>query len=99
MVSIDYEGDINRIITIIKSNTTIWNPSSPTGKLRSVQFGEDSYKVHDNAMPYCLVTTPDKPFFTKDSFGIGDGSTDPQHSVQYHDVIPKNDQTHVLKLV
>ena len=46
-------------------------------------FGEDSAKIHDQSHPYALVTTPDRPFQTKDTFGVGDGSSDPQHTVQY----------------
>jgi len=84
LTSIDYEGDINRIIAILKNDSGLFPAVTiGDGKLRDVIFGEDSHKIHDGSFPYCLVTTPDRPFFTKDSLGIGDGSSDPQHSVQY----------------
>jgi len=84
LTSIDYEGDINRIIAILKNDSGLFPAASVgDGKLRNILFGEDSHKIHDGSFPYCLVTTPDRPFQTKDSFGIGDGSTDPQHTVQY----------------
>jgi len=81
--SIDYESDINRIIEILKDDTSIFTTPVTAGKLREIYFGSDSYEKHDHAMPYALVTTTNTPFLTKDSFGIGDGSTDPQITVQY----------------
>ena len=85
MTSIDYKCDINRIILILKHAANGLYPavSVGDGKLRDVLFGEDSKKIHDGNFPYCLVTTTDRPFQTRDSFGIGDGSSDPQHTVQY----------------
>lgn len=83
MASPDYKGDIERIIAILKNNTAIFDTANPDGKLNEIYFGEDNHQVHDSNPPYALVTTPQRPFLTKDSFGIGEGSTDPQISVQY----------------
>ena len=84
MVSVDYEDVINRIIVILKNDSRLFPAVSiGDGKLREIYFGEDSAKIHDQSYPYVLVTTPDRPFQTKDIFGIGDGSSDPQHTVQY----------------
>lgn len=83
MATIDYDSIINRIIAVIKSNSAIWDTGNPTGKLRSVQYGEDSYKIHDKPTAYALVTTPDRPFITGDRFGIGESSTDPQHTLHF----------------
>ena len=85
MTSIDYEGDIDRITAILKhaANGLYPSVSAGDGLLRNVLFGEDSKKIHDGTFPYALVTTPDRPFFTKDSLGVGENSSDPQHSVQY----------------
>jgi len=69
--SIDYESDINRIIEILKDDTSIFTTPVTAGKLREIYFGSDSYEKHDHAMPYTLVTTTNTPFLTKDSFGIG----------------------------
>lgn len=83
MASPDYAGDINRIIEILKADDIIFDKDNPDGKLREIYFGEDSYEKHDQAMPYALVTTTNSPFLTNDQFGIGDGSSDPQITVQY----------------
>jgi len=83
LVSIDYESDINRIIEILKDDTSIFTTPVTAGKLREIYFGSDSYEKHDHVMPYALVTTTNTSFLTKDSFGIGDESTDPQITVQY----------------
>jgi len=85
LTSPDYKEDIDRIIKILKHTANGLFPavSIGDGKLRKILFGEDSYKVNDDSFPYALVTTPTRPFATQDRFGIGDGSTDPQISVQY----------------
>jgi len=85
LTSPDYKSDIDRIIEILKhaANGLYPSVSAGDGKLRQIYFGSDSYEKHDHAMPYALVTTTNTSFLTKDSFGIGDGSTDPQITVQY----------------
>jgi len=83
MTSPDYKGDIERIIVILKDDATIFDSGATAGKLREIYFGEDPYVKHDQPMPYALVTTTNTPLLTKDEFGIGEGSTDPQISVQY----------------
>ena len=83
MASPDYSGDINRIIAILKADTAIYTSPVISGKLREIYFGEDSHQKHDRAMPYATVTTSQRPFLTEDKFGIGEGSTDPQITVQY----------------
>ena len=85
MTSPDYKGDIDRIIEILKhaANGLFPAVSIGDGKLRKILFGEDSHKINDDSFPYALVTTPTRPFATQDRFGIGDGSADPQISVQY----------------
>lgn len=82
-MAIDYKVDIERIIAILQNNTAIYDVVNPAGKLHTIQFGEDSYKTNDGDLPYALVTTADRPFATKDQFGIGDGSSDSQNTVQY----------------
>jgi len=84
LASVDYEGDISRIIAILKNDSGLF-PVVSIGdeKLREIYFGEDSAKIHYQSHPHALVTTSDRPFQTKDTFGIGDGSSDPQHTVQY----------------
>jgi hypothetical protein len=83
LASPDYTGDINRIIEILKDDIDIYTNPVTSGKLRDIYFGEDNFEKHDRAMPYALVTTTNTPFLTKDQVGIGDGSTDPQITVQY----------------
>lgn len=83
MTSPDYTNDILRIIEILKADTAIYTLPVTEGKLREIYFGEDSAKVHDQGRPYALVTTSNTPFLNRDQLGIGDGSTDPQISVQY----------------
>lgn len=77
MVSIDFAGDIDRIIAILQNNTTL------NDAMRDIKFGESNYLKYDEPGPYILVTVPNSPFKTRDSFGIGDGSIDPQHTAQY----------------
>ena len=59
--SIDYEGEINRIIAILKHTANNLYPAVSVGDglLRDVLFDEDSHKIHDGSFTYCLVTTPD----------------------------------------
>lgn len=77
MASIDFEGDIDRIIAILQNNTAL------NDAVREIKFGESNYLKYDEPAPCILVTVPNSPFKTQDSFGIGDGSTDPQHTAQY----------------
>ena len=86
-MTIDYTGDINRLITILKSKLSIWDPSNPTGKLNAINFGEQrgggQQEKASIAPPFAVITTPSQPFLNKDSFGISDGSTDVQDTVLY----------------
>jgi len=77
MASIDFAGDIDRIIAILANNTILNNA------MRNIKFGESDYLKYDDPAPYILVTAPNSPFKTRDSFGIGEGSADPQHTAQY----------------
>ena len=77
MTSIDFAGDIDRIIAILRNDTTL------NDTIREIKFGESDYLKYDEPAPYILVTAPNSPFKTRDSFGIGEGSTDPQHTAQY----------------
>jgi hypothetical protein len=77
LASIDFAGDIDRIIAILQNNTTL------NDAMRDIRFGESNYLKYDESAPNILVTVPNSPFKTRDSFGVGEGSTDPQHSVQY----------------
>lgn len=77
MASLDFAGDIDRIIAILQNNTTL------NDAMREIKFGESNYLKYDEPAPYILVTVPNSPFKTRDSFGIGEGSTDPQHTAQY----------------
>ena len=77
MTSIDFAGDIDRIIAILRNDTTL------NDTIREIKFGESDYLEYNEPAPYILVTVPNSPFKTRDSFGIGEGSIDPQHSVQY----------------
>ena len=77
VTEIDFAGDIDRIISILQNKTTL------NDAMREIKFGESNYLKYDEPGPYILVTIPNNPFKTRDSFGIGDGSTDPQHTAQY----------------
>ena len=77
MTSIDFEGDINRILSILEANASL------SDVIRGFKFGEADNLKYDDPGPYILVTTPSNPFRTRESFGMGDGSIDLQHSVQY----------------
>ncbi len=86
MASIDYAGDISRIITILQSHLNLWDTSNPDGKLNAISFGEQRGGNQDKATiapPFAVITTPSQPFITKDSLGIGDNSSDPQSTVLY----------------
>ena len=77
MTSIDNTANINRIIEILKNDTTLKQT------VREFKFGEDDSQIHDRSPPYLLVTTPNRPIITRDQFGIGEGSSDPSSLVQY----------------
>lgn len=77
MASIDIAGDIDRIIEILSADTTL------NDAMREIKFGESNYLKYDEPAPCILVTAPNSPFKTRDSFGIGEGSADPQHTAQY----------------
>jgi len=86
MASTDYTGDITRLIAILKNNSNIFDPANPSGKLNAINFGEQRGGQQDKASiapPFAVITTPTQPFLTKDSFGIGDNSSDPQSTVLY----------------
>ena len=78
MASIDFAGDINRIIAILSADTTLNDDA-----MRDIKFGESDYLAYDEPAPYILVTATNSPFRTRDSFGVGEGSADPQHTAQY----------------
>lgn len=77
MASIDIAGDIDRIIAILTNNTAL------NDAMRKISFGESNYLKYDEPTPYILVTAPNRPFLTRDQFGVGDGTADPQHTAQY----------------
>jgi len=81
-MAVDYNDLINRVIEILKKNTNIWTDPHVKGKLRSITLGEEDGLIYDGATPYVRVTTPNKPFLTKEQFGVGDNATDPQNSIQ-----------------
>lgn len=77
MVAVDGTAIINRIIDILKADTTL------SSKIRNFHFGEDNWQQHDNPPPYILVTMPDQMFTSNDTFGIGDGESDVQTTAQF----------------
>ena len=77
MASVDSTANINRIIQILSNDTPL------AAIIRTFQFGEDNHDIHDGNFPYLLVTTPNRPITSRDTFGIGDGNSDPQTTVQY----------------
>jgi len=77
LVAVDGTAIINRIIDILKADTTL------SSKIRNFHFGEDNWQQHDNPPPYILVTMPDQMFTSNDTFGIGDGESDVQTTAQF----------------
>ena len=77
MTSIDHQANIERIIDILSVDTTLKDI------INEFKFGEDDNLIHDNVTPYIIVTTASRSIFSKDTFGIGEGSTDPQSLANY----------------
>lgn len=76
MASVDFAGDIERIIEILSKNTILKE------SMRDFVFGEEDEMVYDRGS-YIVVTVPNRPFLTQDRFGMGENSTDSQHTIQY----------------
>jgi hypothetical protein len=77
MVSVDHQKNIERIIDILSEDSTLKEC------VLDFKFGEDDYLVHDKETPYIIVSTQARSLITKDQFGIGEGSSDPQSIVNY----------------
>ena len=77
MVSVDHEKNIKRIIDILEADTILEQC------ILQFKFGEDNYQIHDGETPYLVVSTQSRSLVSRDTFGIGEGSSDTQSIVNY----------------
>lgn len=85
MVTVDHVTNINRIITVIKADTNIFDSGKTVGKLRSVVFGNPSNREEKSfaPMPYVYVTTRESIQKSSYPYGITTGNQIPQVTVEY----------------
>lgn len=85
MVVIDNNKNIQRIIDRIEAFVPLFDSGVTKGKLRKVIFGDlDNEAIKAEIMlPYVFVTTRDSTQATRYSFGITDGGSQNQLTVEY----------------
>lgn len=82
----DHTANIERIIEILKADTSIYSTENPTGKLRKIFFAETDYNLEDDSTPYAYVRISDRYQYTRES--VGSEKTDfLQSLVEYQIVV------------
>ncbi len=92
MVVIDHNKNINRIIARIKDFTPLFDSGATVGKLRKVIFGDlENEAIQSEIMqPFAYVTTRSSTQSTRYTFGITDGASQDQLTVDYEITIIAN---------
>lgn len=89
MVEVDHAKNIQRIIDVIKADTTVFDNGSTVGLLREVNFGDpnNNDKKSIKQKPAVYVTTRDSIQSTRYSFGTQFPNNQNQITVEYEIVL------------
>jgi len=85
LVIVDHNKNINRIIDVIKADSTVFDNGETVGKLRAVKFGNPDNRSEKafSAMPYVYVTTKESIQKSSYPYGVTEGNNIPQLTVEY----------------
>ena len=86
-IAIDHVAIANRIIAILKANSTLYDESKPgKDKLRKIQFVGNTYDMDDDTLPFGYVQVADR--FEKTNEQVGTGlATSGQRILNYNIVV------------
>jgi len=89
MVTVDHSKNIQRIIDVIKSDSSVFDNGETLGLLREVNFGDpnNNEKLSIKQKPAVYVTTRDSIQTTRYNFGTGVPNNQNQVTVEYEIVL------------
>ena len=98
MVTVDHVKNIERIISVIKADSTVFDNGKTVGTLRDVKFGNPDNRIEQSnpVIPYVYVTTKESIQRSTYPYGVTVNNDIPQVTVEYKiSVIAKGKSTSV----
>lgn len=99
MVLTDHNKNIQRIINVIKDDSSVFDNGETVGLLRDVKFGNPNNREEKSfaPMPYAYVTTKESIQRSTYPYGVTTGNQIPQVTVEYKITIVANSKVKTQK--